>query len=87
MADQILWNVAVSLILLGFAVSLIAVSWLVLSSVRREKGNVRGGGVIIIGPIPMIFGTDKETVKILLILSIVLIILLLFLTFSFRIFQ
>ena len=88
MADQILWSVAVSLILLGFVISLIAVLWLGLSSVRSGKGKVRGGGAIIIGPIPIIFGTDKETVKILLVLSIILVILLLFLTlFSDRIFQ
>jgi len=79
-ADQILSNIAVSLILLGFAISFIAMLWLVLSSVRSGKGEVRGGGAVIIGPIPIIFGTDKETVKMLLVLSILLVILLLFLT-------
>jgi len=79
-ADQILSNIAVSLILLGFAISFIAMLWLVLSSVRSGKGEVREGGAVIIGPIPIIFGTDKETVKMLLVLSILLVILLLFLT-------
>jgi uncharacterized protein (TIGR00304 family) len=87
-ADQILPNIAVFLILLGFAISFIAMLWLVLSNVRSGKDKVRGGGAIIIGPIPIIFGTDKETVKILLVLSIILVILLLFLTlFSSRVFQ
>jgi uncharacterized protein (TIGR00304 family) len=72
-ADQILSNIAVSLILLGFAISFIAMLWLVLSNVRSEKDKVRGGGAVIIGPIPIIFGTDKETVKILLVLSIILV--------------
>ncbi len=80
MADQVLSNIAVSLILLGFVISFIAVLWLVLSNVRSGKGKVRGGGAVIIGPIPIIFGTDKETVKILLVLSIILVVSLLFLT-------
>jgi uncharacterized protein (TIGR00304 family) len=87
-ADQILSNIAVSLILLGFAIFFIAMLWLVFSNVRSGKGKVQGGGAVIIGPIPIIFGTDREIVKILLVLSIVLVILLMFLTlFSGRVFQ
>ena len=28
-----------------------------------KKGKVQGAGVIMIGPIPIIFGTDKKSVK------------------------
>jgi len=80
MADQFLWSLGVTLILLGFAVSFIAVLLLVLSGVKGGKGRVRGGGVVIIGPIPVIFGTDKESVKFILVLSIILVVLLLILT-------
>ena len=80
MAEQLLWNVGVSLIFVGFAIALIAVLWLVFSSVKGGKGKVKGGGAIIIGPIPIIFGTDKESVKIILLLSIILVALLLILT-------
>ena len=38
---------------------------------------MKGGGVVVIGPVPIIFGTDKETVKTLLVLSIILVALLL----------
>ncbi len=39
----------------------------------QGKTEVRGGGVIVIGLIPIVFGTDTETVKALVILVIVLI--------------
>jgi len=80
MADQLLWDIGVTLILLGFAISFIAVLLLVLSGVKGGKGRVKGGGAIIVGPIPIIFGTDKESLKIILVLSIILIALLLVLT-------
>jgi uncharacterized protein (TIGR00304 family) len=76
MSDLLLWNIGLILVLVGFAISLLAVLLsLVLST--RDKGRVKGGGAIIIGPIPIIFGTDKRSVKIILILSIILVALLL----------
>jgi len=57
-------------------------------TVFKGKGKVKGGGAIIIGPFPIIFGTDKESVKILLLLSIILIALLLvFMAFSYFVFR
>ncbi len=41
---------------------------------RSKDTEVRGGGVVLIGPIPIIFGTDSESVKTIIILAIVLII-------------
>ena len=59
---------------------------MVLSGAKGGKSRVRGGGAVIIGPIPIIFGTDKESVKIILVLSIVLVALLLvFMLFSYGI--
>ena len=80
MAEQLLWNTGISLIFLGFAIALITVLWLLLSGVKGGKGKIKGGGAIIIGPVPIIFGTDKESVKIILLLSIILVALLLILT-------
>ena len=83
MADQLLSNVGIVLILLGFAVAFIAMILMVLSGAKGGKSRVRGGGAVIIGPVPIIFGTDKESVKIILVLSIVLVALLLvFMLFS-----
>ena len=86
MSEELLWNLGVILVFVGFVVSLIAVVLLVLSSFMGKKieGKVKGGGVVVIGPFPIVFGTDKESVKILLLLSIVLIVLLLvFMVFSY----
>jgi uncharacterized protein (TIGR00304 family) len=44
---------------------------------RGEGGKIRGGGAVIIGPIPIVFGTDKKALKIVLSLSVVLTLLLL----------
>ncbi len=43
----------------------------------QETGRkrVKGGGVILIGPIPIVFGTDKKYALILMILAIVLMLL------------
>jgi uncharacterized protein (TIGR00304 family) len=40
--------------------------------VEKPEGGVRGGGVVMIGPIPIIFGTDVGALKIVMILAIVL---------------
>jgi uncharacterized protein (TIGR00304 family) len=65
------------LFLAGFALIvvgvLIVVLALLLVSVRSAgKGKVRGGGAVIIGPVPIVFGTDKKSLKTILLLSIVL---------------
>jgi len=70
-----LYGLGVTLILAGMLVIVVAIMLLFLSGVRGE-GKVKGGGVIIIGPFPIIFGTDKESVKKVLLLSLILTILL-----------
>jgi uncharacterized protein (TIGR00304 family) len=87
-ADQLLWSTGVGLILLGFALAFIAVILLVVSGTKSGGAKIKGGGAIIIGPIPIIFGTDKESVKVILILSIALVALLLvFMMFSNGLFR
>jgi uncharacterized protein (TIGR00304 family) len=74
-----LYGLGIALIFVGILVVLASFILLLFSSIKRE-GRVRGGGAIIIGPLPIIFGTDKESVKTVLLLSITLIILLIILT-------
>ncbi|MDH5795214.1 MAG: DUF131 domain-containing protein [Candidatus Bathyarchaeota archaeon] len=69
-----LFTVGVILIFAGLAVTFLA-TLLMFFRDSRARGRTRGGALIMIGPIPLVFGTDKETIKILLILSIVLMIL------------
>ncbi|MBC7085901.1 MAG: DUF131 domain-containing protein [Methanomethylovorans sp.] len=39
---------------------------------KFTQTDVRGGGVIMLGPIPIILGTDIESVKMVIILAIIL---------------
>lgn len=58
----------------GIIVSLIAALALFLRAAgRRRARGFRGGGLVMLGPIPIIFGTDKEIIKTLILLSIALI--------------
>lgn len=86
MNEELLFTVGFILIIAGF-ITVFAVALLLVLRAMREKGRVRGGGVVMIGPFPIVFGTDKESVKMLLLLSIVLIVLLLvFSIFSYYVF-
>jgi len=75
-----------SLITLGFTLFFAGVIimflavFLLLFKALRGRRKAQYGGIIMIGPIPIIFGTNKESVKILLILAIVLITLVLIFT-------
>jgi len=69
-----LYSLGVIMIFVGIIVILAAFVVLFLSSIK--SGKIRGGGALIIGPIPIVFGTDKESVKTVLWLSITLTIIL-----------
>jgi uncharacterized protein (TIGR00304 family) len=42
---------------------------------REAKSEIKAGGVIMLGPIPIIFGSDKESAKTAAILAIILMLL------------
>ncbi len=44
-----------------------------VSSAKTSNVKARGGAVVIVGPFPIIFGSDKESAKVLLVFSIVLV--------------
>ena len=74
----ILFAAGIGLIFVGIVIIIVAV--LLLSIQSGGKGKVRGGGAIIIGPIPIIFGTDRKSLKTVVLLSLALTILLLVVT-------
>jgi len=76
MSNQLLFNIGMILISTGFLIAFVAVVLLFFTTIRG-KGKIRGGGAVIIGPLPIVFGTDKESVRTLLLLSVVLIVLVL----------
>ena len=67
-----------ALIVAGIVVIFAAIILLFISSIKRGE-KARGGGAIIIGPVPIIFGTDKQSIKIILLPSITLTALLIIL--------
>jgi uncharacterized protein (TIGR00304 family) len=77
-----LQGLGIALIFAGMLVILVAIFLLFLSSIK-EKGKVKGGGAIIIGPFPIVFGTDKESVKTVLLLSLALTVVLIILMIIF----
>ena len=67
---------ALGIALIFFGVLIIVVAVILLSISGAKKGKVKGGGAIIIGPIPIIFGTDMKSLKTVLLLSLVLTVML-----------
>ncbi len=59
------------LIIAGFAV----LAFSALSASGKTTGEVTGAGVVMIGPIPIVFGSDAKWVGIVIGLAIVLMIL------------
>jgi uncharacterized protein (TIGR00304 family) len=60
----------IALVFVGIIIIIIAI---IMASMRGTgKGKVKGAGVIMIGPIPIIFGTDKSSVKTVLALALAL---------------
>jgi len=56
MADRMLFDLGLLFVLSGFALAFLAFLSLFASSLR---GGAKGGAVVFIGPIPIIFGTGR----------------------------
>jgi uncharacterized protein (TIGR00304 family) len=63
---------ALGIVLVFVGVLIIVVAVILLSISGAKKGKVKGGGAIIIGPVPIIFGTDEKSLKTILLLSLAL---------------
>jgi uncharacterized protein (TIGR00304 family) len=69
MVDLVLAGIL--LVLVGFGVIVVAM----LSQGKKEGAEVKGGGVIMIGPVPIIFGSDMKWASVAIVLAIILIVL------------
>ncbi|GBE55531.1 MAG TPA: DUF131 domain-containing protein [Euryarchaeota archaeon] len=70
------------LITIGFLFVFIGIIMIMLGSIfSAATGNTetRGGGIVLIGPFPIIFGSDTQSVKSLIILATILIVVVYFL--------
>ena len=78
MDPTVFYTIGIALIVVGVIVIVAAIIFISISGAK--KGNVYGAGVIMIGPIPIIFGTDKKSVKSMLALALSLTIVVLIIT-------
>lgn len=69
------YTLGIALFVAGILVIITAI--IIASSGNSKKGKVKGAGVIMIGPIPIIFGTDKNSVKNIVILALALTVIML----------
>ena len=68
--STVLYTLGIALIFAGALIIIISVVLFSVSGTKKRK--VKGGGAIIIGPIPIVFGTDKNSLKTVLLLSLAL---------------
>ena len=76
---NILYSAGFILVLGG--VLILAVNMLFRKTLRGGKGRGQVGGVILIGPFPIVFGTSGRMMKIMLALAFVFIAVILLVTF------
>lgn len=74
MSDRSFFDIGLTLVLLGFAMAVVAALLMVF---HPTKGTVRGGGAVIIGPLPIIFGSDKGSLRGILVIAIILFLIVL----------
>lgn len=65
-------SLGLALILEGFAITFIALLLLTFFSERTGKAETRGGAVILIGPVPIVIGSDLGAAKTVMVLAIIL---------------
>lgn len=65
----------VDIVAIGLALVFIGLGILLIAVVGSSSGDagVKGGGVLMIGPIPVIFGSDAKWATVAIVLAIVLI--------------
>jgi uncharacterized protein (TIGR00304 family) len=60
------------LILLGIVLIILGIFILMLSLWRAGEGRGEAGGVVIVGPVPIVFGTSQRVATTVMVLAIVL---------------
>jgi uncharacterized protein (TIGR00304 family) len=79
----VFYSLGFVLIIAGIIVIFVAI--ILASKGNEKKSRVRGAGIIMIGPIPIVFGTDKKSVKTVLTLALALtIIALIIIVLNYR---
>ncbi len=66
--------IGIAIILVGFLVVFAAAAMSGGSKEEGRRAGVKGGGVVMIGPIPIVFGSDAKWASVAIILALVLIV-------------
>jgi uncharacterized protein (TIGR00304 family) len=69
-----------ALTIIGIVIAFVALALIALGGRNARPNRTKGGGILLIGPIPIIFGSDQQSVKVLVMLAIVLVIVMVALT-------
>ena len=79
MISQYLFAIGLTLVFVGILALIVGIIWEMMKGAREEskEGERRTeyGGVIFIGPIPIVFGSNKDMAKLALIIGIVMFVL------------
>lgn len=67
---NVFFMLGAGLILIGIFILIVAV--LLISIKRVKRGETKTAGIILVGPIPIIFGNDKKAIKTILLFTIIL---------------
>ncbi len=77
--EDILFALGLILVSTGLVLALVAILLSVFKAFRKDR--VRGAGLILLGPIPIIFGTDVKALKWVLVLALILIVVVFLLSY------
>ena len=72
----VFYTLGAALIVAGIIVIITAIVAASTRDGRKGERKVKAAGIIMIGPIPIIFGTDKKSVKVVLALALALVVAL-----------
>jgi uncharacterized protein (TIGR00304 family) len=72
LVDAFLANAGLLLVVSGFLLALVVMILVALKSAGSD-GQTKSAGILLIGPIPIIFGSDRNSLRILLLLGMILI--------------
>ena len=70
----VFYALAIALIIAGIIIIIAAIVAASAGAQKGKDGKVKAAGIIMIGPIPIIFGTDKKSVKVVLALALALVV-------------
>ncbi len=77
MISQYLGELGILLIMLGFLIVFLGIIYEAFKPREEgEENKTQAGGIILIGPIPIIFGSSKKIEKWMLIIALVIVIIM-----------